>query len=292
MIRSFLAGLLVMFQGSLVVACAASHFSETIIEGFSHPESVFVHDGVVYVANVGAELQPMALDGDGFISAVRPDGTIIEQKFLPAQGVLNAPKGMAVIGSTLYVADVNRIVGFDLTTRKTVFELVMPETSFLNDLTVRDDHTLFASATDIGKIAEVDLAKRRYTFLALPPLKGPNGLWFERSGNVLYYVEFGADNQPDGDVMAVSFNPLQTRRIGSVQGYLDGVQMYGDVLYVSDWKSFEKKGVVHAISSATGRSAEVAFPELIGGPADFYISPDGYIVVPAMLENRVYIKKL
>lgn len=292
MVRSFFVCFMMCFGGSALHAAGTPHFAETVVEGFSHPESVIAHDGMVYVANIGTELQPAAMDGDGFISAVRPDGTILERKFLPVQGTLNAPKGMAIVGSTLYVADINRIVGFDLTTRKTVFELAVPETSFLNDLTVRDDHTLFASATDLGKIVEVDLTTRTYTFLALPPLQGPNGLWYERSNNTLYCVEFGAENQPNGNVIAISFAPLQMQKMSAVQGYLDGVQMYNGKLYVSDWKAFEKKGVVNVVVSATGTTSVLSLPELIGGPADFFVSSDGYLLVPAMLENRVYIQKL
>jgi hypothetical protein len=38
--------------------------------------------------------------------------------------VLNAPKGLAVVCDRLYVADIDRVVGFDIETRKSVFEAV------------------------------------------------------------------------------------------------------------------------------------------------------------------------
>src|SRR5262245_55231562 len=70
------------------------------------PESV-VHDttGDVYlVSNINGS--PVQKDGNGFISRVSPDGRIAEAKWI-AGGVngvtLNAPKGMAIKGDTLFV---------------------------------------------------------------------------------------------------------------------------------------------------------------------------------------------
>lgn len=290
--RFFIAWLLL--AGWNCQACTGrTIFVEKVVDGFSHPESALLGgDGIIYVSNVGAELQPTAKDGDGFISAVEPDDTIRELRFLPAQGVLHAPKGLAMTGTTLYVADVDRIVGFDVTTRQTVFELTLPETSFLNDLTVRDDHTLLASASDIGKIAVIDLTRHTYTFLALPPLNGPNGLWYERSTGILYCVEFGADNKPNGTVLAIETETQQVRTLGTTEGYLDGVWMYEGRLYVSDWKAFEKKGIIGVVQPATGEMSALPLPEPAGGPADFCISPNGWLLLPAMLENRLYIHQL
>lgn len=85
-----------------------------IIEGFSHPESITADStGKIFVSNIGAALEPTAKDGDGFITELSADGAVIERFFTP-KGALNAPKGLAAINDVLYVADIDRIVGFNL----------------------------------------------------------------------------------------------------------------------------------------------------------------------------------
>lgn len=89
---------------------AAPSAERVEVTGFSTPESV-VHDAVddVYlVSNINGE--PLAEDGNGFISRVTPDGEVEALRWIDgeADGVeLNAPKGMAVLGDTLYVADID-----------------------------------------------------------------------------------------------------------------------------------------------------------------------------------------
>ena len=53
----------------------------------------------------------MGVDGNGFISRLRPDGTVLTLKWIDGnkEGVtLNAPKGMALHGDRLYVTESRR----------------------------------------------------------------------------------------------------------------------------------------------------------------------------------------
>src|SRR2546426_4066753 len=77
--------------------------------GFQTPESIFyeARSDIYLVSNINGD--PTAADGNGFISRVAPDGRILELKWIDGTrpGVrLNAPKGMAVAGDTLYVSDI------------------------------------------------------------------------------------------------------------------------------------------------------------------------------------------
>ena len=51
-----------------------------------------------------------ARDGKGFISRITAHGRLLEQQW--AKG-LNAPKGMARVGETLYVSDIDCLVTID-----------------------------------------------------------------------------------------------------------------------------------------------------------------------------------
>ena len=60
-----------------------------------------------------------AVDGNGFISMVAPDGRVLALKWIDGEATditLNALKGMAIASGTLYVADITAVRMFDLRT--------------------------------------------------------------------------------------------------------------------------------------------------------------------------------
>ena len=92
---------------------AVGSYAQKAITGFEAPESAIKSGDKIFVSNIGGtQPNPMALDGNGFISELSSDGNVIQQKF--NKTVLNGPKGLAVGGTTLYTADINRVVGFTI----------------------------------------------------------------------------------------------------------------------------------------------------------------------------------
>lgn len=264
-----------------------------LISGFSNPESVILHGAKLYVSNIGKALAPDKKDGDGFISKVDyATGKIEMLHFLPATGTLHAPKGSAVIGDILYVADIDRIVGFDLKTRKTVFELSVTASEFLNDV-VAIGNKLYVSATDKGLIYEVDIKKKTAAPLAIDPVPGANGLSYDNATGKLYCVGFSKDNQtPNGGVYEIDLVQKTVAELPGYEGFLDGAAMADGRLYFSDWKGFEKKGVLEVMDLKTHTFDKVDLDELIAGPADFTLSADKqYFIIPVMLEGNVLVKK-
>src|SRR5207253_5258061 len=89
------------------------------VEGFLTPESV-LHDttqDIYFVSNINGS--PTAKDNNGFISRVRPDGAVENLKFIEGgkNGVtLHGPKGLALWGDTLWVADIDVVRGFNART--------------------------------------------------------------------------------------------------------------------------------------------------------------------------------
>jgi sugar lactone lactonase YvrE len=122
--------------------------------GLKHPESV-LHDpaqDVYFVSNIDG---PSAMkDGRGFIARVRPDGSIEELGWV-ASGkddvALNAPKGMAITGDTLWVTDIDVVRGFDRRTGAPIATIdLAPEGAvFLNDLVAAPNGALYATDTQI-----------------------------------------------------------------------------------------------------------------------------------------------
>jgi DNA-binding beta-propeller fold protein YncE len=282
-----IAVLVLFFTGS-----SSAQSLPTEISGFQHPESVYQRGQTLYVSNIGTGMDPSKKNNDGFISKVDlTHRQVTELHFLGGgvTGTLYGPKGMALKGSVLYVADVDRIVGFDVDTRKKVMELSIAGTSFLNDL-VMGDGLLYASATDNGKIYVIDVDKKTYHPLALPDsIVGANGLAYDGASSTLYCVGVGVWGHNDGQVYAIDLQHSQGRVLCGYRGLLDGVEKKGNTLYFSDWKSPQGKGGLLALdlTSRTVAPVTLAYGP-IAGPADFSLSADGRIfIIPATMEGKI-----
>ena len=95
---------------------SAAAVGPTRVEGFQGPESA-QYDAeldVWYVSNINGS--PVDRDGNGYISRLKGDGTVDSLKFIVSgvNGVkLDAPKGLALQGDTLWVADIVNLRGFN-----------------------------------------------------------------------------------------------------------------------------------------------------------------------------------
>jgi len=256
--------------------------------GFHHPESVYQSGKNLYVADIGEAMNPVAKDGDGFIGRVDlSTGQLADAHFLPVDGKLHAPKGMAMNGNTLYVADVDRIVAFDVVSRRQVAEIAIDGTGFLNDLVVGDGK-LYASATDNGKIYAIDLKTFKYESLPVDSIAGANGLYYV--DHKLYCVSIGNWSHPDGTVYVIDLRGYKIEKLTDYKGMLDGVALVGNTLYFSDWGK-DQKGLLLAMNLTT--KLVKPLPGTISGPADLAISKDHrYFIIPEMLQGKILYRPL
>lgn len=110
--------------------------------GFAAPESAIMSaDGAFfYVSNVnGAGTDK---DGNGFISRVSTGGQLLQREW--ASG-LNAPKGMFLVGDTLYVTDIDEVVAIDAASGAIRARTPIAGANFLNDITRAPDGTLLVT---------------------------------------------------------------------------------------------------------------------------------------------------
>ena len=106
---------------------------------------------VYLVSNINGS--PLGADGNGFITRVAPDGTVTNLKWIDGESevvTLNAPKGMAIIGDTLYVADITHVRFFHRDTGEPLGEIEIPGATFVNDLAAGRGGWLFVSDTDVS----------------------------------------------------------------------------------------------------------------------------------------------
>ena len=139
------------------VACGAPPDEPIVLQdvGFMTPESV-LHDVVadVYlVSNINGV--PFDEDDNGFISRVSPAGEVLELKWIDGgdDGVtLNAPKGLAIAGGTLFVADINTIRMFDRETGEPIGAVLVEGSTFVNDVAAGPDGTIYFTDSGLGPL--------------------------------------------------------------------------------------------------------------------------------------------
>lgn len=272
------------------LALAALLLPPAVGAQLASPESALVTPEGVYVSNMGVRPAPSLDDGDGYIALLASDGTVQDSRHLPTGGVLDAPKGMALLGRRLYVTDIDRVVGFDLDSRQQVFELSLAETGtrFLNDLEVVD-HRLVVSATDLDTIFEIDPATNSYRPL-MRFVPAPNGLYYDAERRRLYVAGYGRDGGSGALGVIQLDGRFPSYRRFNLRGRLDGIARIGDWLVITDWGGGRGDGRLHAYHTSRGRILRDLLTGL-DGPADLAADPaSSRIWLPEMLANRLRIE--
>ncbi|MGW8316196.1 MAG: hypothetical protein ACWGNV_11385 [Bacteroidales bacterium] len=90
---------------------------------------------------------PSDKNGKGFIARLDPDGNIQTREWVTG---LNAPKGMGEFGNRLYVTDIDELVVIDIDQASIVEKIPVEGASFLNDIDVDTDGTVYFSDSDTG----------------------------------------------------------------------------------------------------------------------------------------------
>lgn len=271
-----------------------------VLQGFSHPESVLVAGDSWFVSNVGAAQDPTAEDGDGFLTKLDRAGKVTAQKAIPRSGdaPLNAPKGMAYSDNKVFVADIDRIVGYDVDSLGQVFEAKVEgeAPTLLNDIAVLDAKTLLVTDSLRGSVYKLDLESKRFATLSTA-VPGANGIVADSSGKTAYVAGIGADFQ-GGDLFVLDLTraPAQPKKVGAVHGLLDGLALLPDGnLAVSDWVGLATPapGTIKIYRPDGTEAGAVKFPENLIGPADFTVDGSGKnLLVPAMVDNKVAVVAL
>src|SRR6476661_2900610 len=209
------------------------------VNGFKTPESVRYDSArdVFYVSNINGS--PVEKDGNGFISRMKPDGTIDSLELIAGgrDGVtLNAPKGLALVGDTLWVADIDAVRAFNVHTGAVVatVDLTSFNAVFLNDVCVGGDGAIYVTDTGMkpsgdamthvagaDRIFRIDAAHHATIALASDSLHWPNGITWDASGNRFIVVPY--DKVPQ--ILAWRPGTPQPVIIGYGSGQYDGVEL-------------------------------------------------------------------
>jgi hypothetical protein len=258
------------------------------LKDFQTPESALydAKNDVYLVSNINGS--PSATDDNGFISRVSPDGSKVELKWIEAgkKGVkLDAPKGMAIVGTTLYVADISRLRMFDAATGKAKGEVPLAGATFANDVTAGPDGKVYVSDSGIkfddkgpqptktDAVYVVDKGKAK-TLAKGEELGHPNGLLW--ANDKLWVVTFGS-----GEIYSLDKDGKKQDAQKLPKGALDGIVPDGDSLLVSSW---EAQGI---FKGKPGGNWDLVMAGLVA-PADIGLDTKrNLVLVPRMQDNIV-----
>ena len=256
-------------------------------EGFVAPEAVRYdpEQDLYFVSNWGTG-PAGARDNNGFISRMRPDGTVDSLRFIAggAGGVtLHAPRGMTIVGDTLWVADADAVRGFH---RRSGAPLAAVDFSgvnpgFLNDVAAGADGAIYVTDTGRNTIHAV----RGGPTLALgdSALGSPNGITWDAANGRFLVVPFGGAR----DIRAWRPGSRTLESVGTSTGArYDGVEVLagGRILVAS-----QADTSLHLFTGGQGR----VLLRTGGPPADIGVDTRrNRVAVPIVALNRVEIWEL
>jgi hypothetical protein len=254
--------------------------------GFTEPEAVrYDPDQDVYFVTNWGTGPTEAKDNNGFISRMTPDGTVERLKFIAGGtggATLHSPRGMTIVGDTLWAVDADAVRGFN---RRTGAPLATADFSafklgFLNDIAAGPD-ALYVTDTGTDRIYRI--AGGRVTVaLQDSAIGNPNGITWDGAGRRFIVV-------PWEDSVIKAWTPgSKTLNVIGKDGAtkFDGVEILsGDRVLVAS----QSDSSLHLFAGGTGRP----IIRTGGEPADIAVDTKrNRVAVPFVARNLVEIWQL
>ena len=257
--------------------------------GFATPESVEYNavEDVYLVTNINGG--SLAVDGNGFISRLKPDGRVIDLKWIDGkkEGVtLNAPKGAAIVGKNLYVTDINQVHVFSLSDGLQKKSITITGSTFLNGVTPGSGDYVYVTDSGFSEepvspgtdaIYKVWGNGQYETIIKDKNMGGPNGIWDDNGRLVV--VTFCS-----GKMISIDRSGKQTALPTPPHGELDGLVKLEDGRFLlSSWGG-------SAIYAMNKDHTFTVFADFLDAPADLGIDTKRKrLLIPLFKQNKVVI---
>jgi len=242
------------------------------------PESV-IYDrkrDILYVSNLNFE--PRKKDGNGFISRLGKDGKILDLHWIDG---LSSPKGLAIVGDTLFTADVDEVVVMDINKGVILRKIPIQGVGMVNDLTSDSDGNLYIADTDANKIYKYSGGK--ISEWLTEGLSGPNGLLAESKRLLVA-------SQGSMDFAAVDIKTKSRTLLTEGVNRGDGIAFTGIPGYyiVTDWS-----GEIFMINPDYSKVSLINTKEQQSNTADIeFITKINLLLVPTFFKNCIVAYRL
>jgi sugar lactone lactonase YvrE len=264
---------------------SASRTPVAVRDGFVAPEAVRYDpdQDVYFVANWGGDGNPGKADNNGYISRMRPDGTIENLRFIAGgtNGVtLHSPRGMYIVGDTLWAADFDAVRGFNRRTGAPLASIDFSsiDRDFLNDLAADATGTLYITDTGKNKLYRVQGGPT--LVVSDSALGAPNGITWDAANRRFLILPYGGAHA----VRAWTPGTTTLTDVGTSSGSkFDGIEVLsGGQLLVSS----QADSSIHLFVGGKGRPIIHAS----GPPADIAVDTRrNRVAIPIVSLNRVEI---
>ncbi|MGH7618102.1 MAG: SMP-30/gluconolactonase/LRE family protein [Gemmatimonadaceae bacterium] len=266
--------------------------------GMQTPESVRYDPelDVYFVSNINGN--PSQHDNNGFIAVVRADSAGAPPKKLIEGGqngvTLDAPKGLALVADTLWVADIDHVRAFNRTTGAKVADIDLSKrgATFLNAVAIGCDGAVYVTDTGLmfdstgtashpGKDQIFKIAGRRVTVMRPDSLNAPNGITWDAANSRFLLAPFSGKA-----VQTWKQGDKSTTTLATGAGQFDGIEVLKDGrILVSSWADSTVDVVQNGALSKliTG----------VGSPADIGVDTKRMVVaIPRFNDNKVEYYKI
>lgn len=251
---------------------------------------------VFFISNIRGA--PSAKDNNGFIVRVdpaNPDSFTVLVRGGQGGVTLHAPKGMAIQGDTIWVADIDVLRGFNKRTGERVAAInFSPTPRFLNDVATGPEGEIYVTDTSIqitgsgtryfgqDKLFVVRGREVRVLLEGQARLAQPNGVVWDANGGRLLLAPFGGQS-----ITSITTTNLQPIPIaGGVGGY-DGIEVLPDGrVLVTSWQDSTVNvivdGALRKVITAVDAPADIgvdtkrmvlALPRFSAGRVEYYHIP-------------------
>jgi len=242
---------------------------------FKTPESVYFNADrdQIYVSNINGK--PTDKDNNGFISLLKKDGPITTLKWISG---MNAPKGMAVVDSLLYVTDIDRFHIINIDEAKIIKTVNVDNAVFLNDMAADNAGNIFIS--DMGKdhVLKYD-GQKVEVWLEGELIIRPNGLTFFKN-----HLFVGTKD----NLLRIEMEEKKIKILVEETGPIDGlIPLGGNKFVISDWS-----GRIMLISPLEKIVLGNTTDQEIQAADLGYIPDEKLVLIPTFFDNRVVARKL
>jgi hypothetical protein len=242
----------------------------SVTEGLDSPESVFYDagSGFLFSSQIGGDASAL-------------DGKVVDANWAKS---LDAPKGMRAFRGTLYVADIDQVVGFDINTGRETSRVKITDAKFLNDLCTGPDGAIYTTDSFANRVWVIRSGVASL-FSDAPQLLLPNGILVDRN-KVIVATDGNAGRGGGGTPGSLFAIDIATKAVTQVTmqpiGTPDGLESDGRGGYIT---SDVAGGRLFHVS-ASGEARQIR--TLDRQPADIaYVAARTLLVVPHLGLNRV-----
>ena len=283
---------MILLQGCANKKETQSDKAIVITKGLRFCEGSVAYGSHILISNFGTEaLNPLNNERKGYISIIKDNNADI---FISRDGFLSGPKGMAINDDLLFIADVAKVLVYNLKDKQKEPQVIhFPIGNlFINDIAIKEDYA-YISVTNTGKIFKLDISNPNEItedkLEEYATVIGANGLAID--GNKMYIASYPADGVtiPDNVIYVIdNLDAPMVEKLIDREGQYDGLAIHQDKLYFTNWIN----GEVGYIDLKT-KAVELLDIEGVDitGPADITILNDT-LYIPNLPSSELIVYSL